>query len=111
MAGMCRHTGRWLEGWDHISQSLDVLLSTRKGTRLERREFGADVPALQDRPADTDTLLDFCVSLAIAIDAYEPRVEFHGIDDVSFDENGTAQISINLTDLTTGQQHIYGTAT
>ncbi|SFU31006.1 hypothetical protein SAMN04488527_101254 [Aliiroseovarius crassostreae] len=108
MAGMCRHTGRRLSGWDHIVQSLDALVKMRRKTRIEERDDGTDIPDLQDRPSDADTLLDYCVSLATAIDKYEPRVELTGIETAHFDENGHAEISLNLVEVKTGQQRIYG---
>lgn len=100
---MCRHTGRRLEGWDHIAQSLEVLFSTRIGTRVERRAFGSTAKDLLDRPGTNPTILDHYVSIAEAIDLYEPRVELNRFELQSFDENGHGQILVEVTDLTDGQ--------
>lgn len=102
MAGMCRHTGRRLTGWDHIAQSLSVIFTTRIGTRVERRSFGSVGKDLQDRPGTNDTILDHYVAIAEAIDAYEPRVELNGFRLIDIDENGDGQIMVDVTETSTG---------
>lgn len=102
MAGMCRHTGRRLEGWDHIAQSLSVIFTTRIGTRVERRSFGSAGPELLDRPGTNEKILDHFVAIAEAIDAYEPRVELNGFRLVHMDENGDGQIMVEVTERATG---------
>ncbi len=67
MAGMCRHTGRPLESWDHVRQSLDDILTTAMGERVERRRYGADAGRLLDRPMTPGTLMDVYVAIAQAI--------------------------------------------
>jgi len=67
MAGMNRHTGRRLEGWDHVRQSLNDILTTAVGERVERRRYGADAGGLLDRPMTPATLLDVFVTIAQAI--------------------------------------------
>ena len=102
MAGMCRQTGRLLEGWDHIAQSLGVIFTTRLGTRIERRSFGSVGPELQDRPGNDDTILDHYVAIAEAIDTFEPRVELNGFRLAYLDENGDSQIVVEVTETATG---------
>lgn len=101
MTGMCRHTGRRLDGWDHIKQSLEVLFTTRLGTRLERRPFGSAVPELQDRPTTPETVADYFVAVAEAIDQYEPRVELRGFQLIEGDENGQAVVVAEVFDRNT----------
>ncbi|PIE13828.1 MAG: hypothetical protein CSA70_03685 [Rhodobacterales bacterium] len=103
MAGMCRHTGRTLSGWDHIAQSLEVLFTTRIGTRVERRAFGSAGPDLQDKPGNAESILDHFVALAEAIDAHEPRVELNGFRLSEIDANGDAIIVVDVTEIATGQ--------
>lgn len=108
MAGMCRHTGKRLEGWDHIKQSLDVIFTTRIGTRLERRGFGSAAPALIDKPSLNEKILDYYISIAEAIDAYEPRVQLNGFSVEEVDESGSARILVDVTVVATGQQRNIG---
>ena len=102
MAGMCRQSGRRLEGWDHIAQSLAVIFTTRIGTRVERRSFGSAGPALQDRPGNSDTILDHYVAIAEAIDAFEPRVELTGFRLGHINENGDGRIMVDVTERASG---------
>ncbi|MBI1495403.1 GPW/gp25 family protein [Halocynthiibacter styelae] len=107
---MCRHTGKRLTGWDHIRQSLDVIFTTRVGTRLERRAFGSVAPDLTDKPSVPEIVLDYYVAIAEAIDAYEPRVELNGFALEQADENGAVQIRVEVTEVATGQRQNIGYA-
>ncbi len=71
MAGMCRHTGRLLSGWDEIKQSLIMIITTAKGSRILRREFGSGVPELLDKPTNEMTMIDTYVAI---VEAIEPRI-------------------------------------
>ncbi len=102
MTGMCRHTGKPLSGWDHIRQSLDVLFTTRVGTRLERRPFGSSGPNLVDKPITSETVLDHFVSIAEAIDQFEPRVTLDGFGIIEADEGGRASIEVRVAIVETG---------
>lgn len=102
MAGMCRYSGKRLDGWPRIAQSLQVIFTTRIGTRLQRRDFGSSAPELQDRPAIPETLLDHFVSIAEAIDKFEPAVELRGFRLISADETGTGTIAVDLIEVATG---------
>ena len=104
MAGMCRHTGKRLDGWDHIEQSLEVIFSTRIGTRIGRRSFGSSVPDLIDAPATAETILDHFEAIANSLDQFEPRVLLNGFDIQKADEAGNISISVNVTEVSTGSQ-------
>jgi len=67
MAGMDRATGKRLEGWAHVQQSLGDILTTAIGERVERRRYGADVASLLDIPMTPDALLSVFVTVAKAI--------------------------------------------
>ena len=73
MAGMDRETGKALDGWDHLVQSLGDLLTTPKLTRVWRRSYGGEGTALVDKPATPDTLIDFTMSIGDTINQWEPR--------------------------------------
>ncbi len=105
---MCRHTGRRLEGWDHIAQSLEVIFTTRINTRVERRAFGSVAPDLQDRPGNDETVLSHFVSIAEALDAFEPRVELNGFRLAEIDAGGNGRIEVDVTVRATGVQNTIG---
>lgn len=72
-AGVDRRTGRPLEGWPHVEQSLEVIFSTRFGERVMRRHFGSAVPGLLGRNLTDETVMRFFVAFAIAVELWEPR--------------------------------------
>jgi uncharacterized protein len=71
MSGVDANTGKILDGWDHTVQSIGVCLTTALGTRVMRRDFGADLEPMIDRPLNAETMVDIIISVAEAI---EPRV-------------------------------------
>ena len=73
MPGMDRNTGRWISGRAHIAQSVDIILGTPIGTRVERRQFGADDKYLIDRPQAESEVSHATMAVAVALDAWEPR--------------------------------------
>lgn len=73
MPGLDRATGRSLDGWDHLKQSIAVILTTRIGERIMRRTFGSDVPRLLGEPLVPRTVLRFFTAIIVAIELYEPR--------------------------------------
>lgn len=72
-AGVDRHTGRVLSGWEHVQQSLAVIFATRIGDRIMRRTFGSAVPGLLGKNMTPATVLRFWTAIAIAIALWEPR--------------------------------------
>lgn len=73
MTGFANQTFEPLDGVDHVLQSIGVILSTRPGTRVQRRAFGSDIPGLIDQPMNEQTILSMFVAAAEAIDLWEPR--------------------------------------
>lgn len=68
--GIDRNTGEVITGWDHVRQSLEVLISTAIGSRVERRDYGCDIEGLIDKPQNEETVVDFAIAIA---EALEPR--------------------------------------
>lgn len=73
MAGMDRNTGKPLDGWAHVAQSIADIFTTRKASRTMRRAYGSDLMALVDAPMNPATLIDFYAGAANAIAEFEPR--------------------------------------
>ncbi|WP_127076147.1 GPW/gp25 family protein [Rhodomicrobium lacus] len=80
MAGLDRVTGRPLDGFAHVVQSIDVIFTTRLGDRVMRRWFGAIGSALLGRLLVPKTILLFITTLATALDLWEPRFKVARID-------------------------------
>lgn len=72
--GMNQSTGRWLTGIGHLRQSLQKILTTHIGTRIERREFGSLIPDLIDSPINPRAVLLLYAATATAIMKHEPRL-------------------------------------
>lgn len=70
-SGVDRETGRYIFGWEHCLQSIVTILTTELGERVQLRDFGSDVPSLIDRPQTPETIIDFYVAAAQAL---EPRI-------------------------------------
>lgn len=73
MPGTNRDTGRPLEGWDHVVQSLQVIFTTRFNERVMIRFFGSLVPHMLGRSVSEPLILRFIYSIMIAIELWEPR--------------------------------------
>lgn len=72
---MDRNTGKPLDGWPHVAQSIAVLFTTPKVSRVMRRYVGSALPRLVDAPISPVTMIDFYAGAAGAIDEFEPRFE------------------------------------
>ena len=79
MPGMHAATGKPLDGIAHVRQSIRDILTTRVGTRIGRRSYGSDLPALVDRPLTAATLADVYAATAEAIAAWEPRFRLSSV--------------------------------
>ena len=73
------HTGGTVSGWDSVLQSIETILSTPHNSRVFRREFGSEVPALTDTPMNDRGLLTLYVAVAEALERWEPRFELTNV--------------------------------
>ncbi len=83
MIGMDASNGKALDGLAHLHQSVRDILSTPKGSRVMRREYGSDVFRLIDAPMNRDTLMNIYAAGAEAIARWEPRLsltKIHAIE-------------------------------
>ncbi|MEM9734187.1 MAG: GPW/gp25 family protein [Pseudomonadota bacterium] len=103
MMGMDRTTGRRLEGWPHVEQSIRDILSTRIGSRVERRPYGSNVPNLLDDPQNDDTTMNLFTDVAEALDKWEPRVRLSKIQVLEAGADGRMKIALELFWLEAGE--------
>jgi phage baseplate assembly protein W len=73
VTGLSRATFQPLDFDAHLAQSITDILSTPRGTRVMRRDYGSDLPRLVDAPMNGETLVDLFMATAEALDAWEPR--------------------------------------
>lgn len=92
--GCDRVTGKRLDGWPHVIQSIGDILTTRVGTRVMRRPYGSDTPKLIDAPMTEQTLLAFYVSIATALALWEPRFELQDIRFADASASGAATLKL-----------------
>jgi hypothetical protein len=73
MSGIDRRTGKLLGEWSHVLQSLEVIMTTRIGSRLMRRRFGSEVPGILGQNMTPSTMLRFMTAYVVAVELWEPR--------------------------------------
>lgn len=77
MAYVDRRTGQPITEFRHILQSIEMILTTRIGTRVMRRDFGSRLPDLIDAPLTPATLTAIYAAVNEAIATWEPRVRIY----------------------------------
>jgi len=92
--GLDRRTGEVLTGWDECAQSLGCIAETAIGSLVLNRQFGSDIPGLQDRPQNGATLGDYFTALARAFAAWEPAFRLTKITPVRLGGDGVAGFDI-----------------
>lgn len=92
MVGINRHTGAILSGFDHVAQSIGVIVTTAKASRVMRRAFGGGLPRLVDSPISPTTVIDFYAAVAKGVADYEPRFR---VSRMSIDNAAAGHLSLN----------------
>lgn len=83
MVGMDRWTGRPIFGVAHLKQSIGDILSTRKGSRRQRPEYGSDIPRMVDLPVTRGWISAVQAEAGRAIGRWEPRINLSRVAVVS----------------------------
>jgi len=94
MIGMDATTGKAIDGTKHLAQSIGKILSTPRGTRPMRRDFGSDLFDLIDRPINAANLMLMRAATAVALRQWEPRILIAQIGIAGTFAEGTLTISI-----------------
>lgn len=74
MRGTSVATGQAVSGVDHLRQSVADILTTPIGSRVMRRDYGSDLPALIDQPDNAATQVRVYAAAATALMRWEPRL-------------------------------------
>ncbi len=93
--GFDRETGAMLSGFDHVRQSIGVILTTPIGSRVMRREFGSELFDLIDRPMTDQVILAIYSAAVMAIARWEPRYAVTGCTITGAQADGT--LSLEMT--------------
>lgn len=98
--GMDATTGRAIKGTAHLAQSIGDILSTRVGSRVERREYGSNVPDYIDGPITNVQRTRAYGAAAAALLRWEPRIKLARIqllaDTTGAGMQGRHQFAVDL---------------
>jgi phage baseplate assembly protein W len=102
MAGVNRHTGKLLDGWPHVVQSIMVIFTTGFGERMLRRWFGSSVPQLLGNSLTEATVVSFFTAIVTSLEVRErdtglprePRFKLTKITPKKVDRSGELRIEI-----------------
>lgn len=92
MAGIDANTGKTLDGFAHVEQSLEKIFGTRQGERVMREWLGNPGLRLLGENATARTILVWFNTLWMLVELFEPRVKVKrfSVQDISrlgFTEN------------------------
>lgn len=89
---------------EDIKQSLVILLSTIKGERVMRPDYGANMEDLLFEPLTVSLAKRMSNQLERAILFFEPRIKTNNIDFALDTENGLVEITIDYTIIATNNR-------
>ena len=103
MAGLDRQTGRLIDGWPHVVQSIMVIFTTGFGERMLRRWFGSSVPQLLGNSLTETTVVSFFAAIVTSLEVRErdtglprePRFRITKITPLKVDRSGNLSIQIS----------------
>lgn len=98
--GMDAATGRSISGKAHLAQSIGDILSTRIGSRVERRAYGSNVPDYIDAPMTNVQRTRCYGAAAAALLRWEPRIRLARVqllaDKTGAGMDGRHQFAVDL---------------
>ncbi|WP_020179784.1 GPW/gp25 family protein [Methylopila sp. M107] len=90
--GIDRRSGRVVAGWAHVAQSLEVIWTTRIGSRVMRLDFGSNHFGLLSEDLTPALALQLYDSLVTAAHAFEPEYRIRELQLVSLTREGALGI-------------------
>ena len=105
--GMNALTGRALRGLAHLRQSIAIILTTRLGSRVMRRDFGSRLFDLIDSNMSGAGLSEIYASIADALQKWEPRFRLSRVQIASDRDDlakGYLKLNLSGTYVPLGQQ-------
>lgn len=86
MNGTNIHTGKTIDGIDHLKQSIINIITTPIGSRVMRRYYGSRVSTRIDSPLNAEFIALIYADIVEALFNYEPRFELSKVSVVSMDK-------------------------
>lgn len=109
MPSISRFTGKVISDIDHVKQSIADILTTPKGSRVMRRDYGSDIYIYRDWPINKTTIAHIYEATARAIDIWEPRVKLSGSKiNLASSSDGELVISIDFVYRPDGEKYDSG---
>jgi phage baseplate assembly protein W len=105
MRGLDATTGKPLEGFDHLVQSIRDILTTPIGTRVMRRDYGSRLFQLIDAPLNPRTILEIYAATVEALIRWEPRISVQRVSTAQV-QPGSITLTLEALDVSTGEQVI-----
>lgn len=83
---------------EHIKQSVSDILLTQIGTRIQRRDYGSNIPKLIDRPINGALMLQIAACAVVALNRWEPRIYIRQFKPLFLEGKICADIIMTRTD-------------
>lgn len=96
MAGVDATTGKPLDGFAHVLQSLDKILNTPQGARVMREWLGNPGLKLLGENMTEDTILLWFNTVYMLIELFEPRLRVIGFSVDDLDRAGFADFTMDV---------------
>ena len=81
------------EPLEHIQQSVEDILTTPRGTRVMRPEYGSGIWGLVDRPVSPEWLVDVYAEVVTSLDRWEPRIR---VTQVTARQVAAGQVTVDI---------------
>jgi phage baseplate assembly protein W len=96
--GMDRRTGKPLQGWDHVQQSMEIIFETPFHERVLRRWVGSFVPRLLGEEIIYRIITRFWWAIAEALELWEPNYRIKHVYFMGNAVNSSSQAKLPLSD-------------
>lgn len=99
MSGLSHDGGPLVDGWTHVVESVGDVLRTPVGSRVMRPDYGSRLPDMIDANADPASVLALWVSVAEALDQWEPRLALTelSLEPLSAADMASGRIALAMT--------------
>jgi len=95
MTGINNVSGKHLDGFAHLRQSVADILTTPIGSRVMRREYGSRIFKFTDAPLNSGTIIDIFAAAAEALNRWEPRFKLDKIKAVNTGIPGKIELDLS----------------
>ena len=102
MRGINRITGHAIDDITHVKQSIQDILTTPIGSRVQLRNYGSRLFEYIDKPMNNEIIIQIILASAEAIDTWEPRVKLTRVLP-TVNDSGHLSIDVDFTYQPNGQ--------